>query len=165
MQVQPIRGQIKVHEPIEVPIYTYKYPFLNSIVSSLGRYVFGSEISYNKAPPPPAWARLLNKPKSQKIVGHWIPKSWWTMNFKKFMDHEFPKFHGPWISKNRGTLIIIFLKIFYDVFLEKLCGKYVLIIIFCIICVFWWFSRFSIIIIIYLFLFKVCYSVKNWSGD
>ncbi len=38
--------------------------------SSLGRYVFGSEISYNKAPPPPAWARLLNKPKSQKIVGH-----------------------------------------------------------------------------------------------
>ena len=37
--------------------------------SSLGRYVFGSEISYNK-PPPPAWASLLNKPKSQKIVGH-----------------------------------------------------------------------------------------------
>ncbi len=33
--------------------------------SSLGRYVYGSEISYNKA-----WARLLNKPKSQKIVGH-----------------------------------------------------------------------------------------------
>ncbi len=39
-------------------------------VSSLGRYVFGSEISYNKPPPPPAWASLLNKPKSQKIVGH-----------------------------------------------------------------------------------------------
>ena len=41
-----------------------------TFISSLGRYVFGSEISYNKAPPPPAWARLLNKPKSQKIVGH-----------------------------------------------------------------------------------------------
>ena len=27
--------------------------------SSLGRYVFGSEISYNKAPPPPAWAALV----------------------------------------------------------------------------------------------------------
>ena len=38
--------------------------------SSLGRYVFGSVLSYNKAPPPPAWARLLKKPKSQKIVGH-----------------------------------------------------------------------------------------------
>ncbi len=39
-------------------------------VSSLGRYVFGSEISYNKAPPRPAWASLLNSPKSQKSLGH-----------------------------------------------------------------------------------------------
>ena len=135
------------------------------LVSSLGRYVFGSEISYNKAPPRLPGLGCLNKPKSQKIVGHWIPKSWWTMNSKKFMDHEFRKIHGPWISKNRGTLITIFLKIF---FYEKNCvvpGKYVLIIIFCINCVFRWFIRFSIIIIIYLFLFKVCYSVKNWSGE
>ena len=29
----------------------------------------------------------------------------WTMNSKKFMDHEFRKNHGPWISKNCGTLI------------------------------------------------------------
>ena len=41
-----------------------------------------------RPPPPPAWARLLNKPKSQKIVGHWISKNL-----------------GLWISKNRGTLI------------------------------------------------------------
>ena len=42
---------------------------LDSVPSSLGRYVFGSEMSYNKHPPP-AWASLLNSPKSQKIVGH-----------------------------------------------------------------------------------------------
>jgi hypothetical protein len=29
----------------------YEYLYLRSDVSSLGRYVFGSEISYNKAPP------------------------------------------------------------------------------------------------------------------
>ena len=60
------------------------------------------------APPPPAWASLLNKPKSQKIVGHWIPKNlglWipknrgtlifkksWTMNFQKSWDIDFQKF-------------------------------------------------------------------------
>ena len=74
-----------------------------------------------RPPPPPAGASLLNKPKSQKSLGHWISKNhgpWisknsWTMNFEKFMDHEFQKIvghwfsknHGPWISKNRGTLI------------------------------------------------------------
>ncbi len=47
------------------------------VTSSLGRYVFGSEISYNKAPPPPAWARLLSQ--SRK-------KSW---------DIEFQKVDGP----------------------------------------------------------------------
>ncbi len=75
-----------------------------SAKSSLGRWLFDSEISYNKAPPP-ACASLLNKPKSQKSLGHWIPKRVWTMNFKKFMHHEFPKFHGPWIWKISWTLI------------------------------------------------------------
>ena len=79
-------------------------------------------------PPPPAWASLLNKPKSQKIVGHWIPKngpkngvpsSAWasllnkmsfakvfgTMNFEKFMYHEFPKIVGHWFSKNFWNVI------------------------------------------------------------
>ncbi len=81
-----------------------------AVMSSLGRYVFGSEISYNKAPPPPAWASLLNSPKSQKSLRHWISKNhgpWisknsWAMNFEKFMDHEFPKIVEHWFSKIFG---------------------------------------------------------------
>jgi len=80
--------------------------------SSLGRWLFNSKISYNKAPPP-AWASLLNTAKSQKSLGHWISKNhgpwisknWWTMNFKKIMDHEFQKIHGHWFSKNLWTMI------------------------------------------------------------
>ena len=64
-------------------------------VSSLGRYVFGSEISYNKPPPRlPALAYL--KAQSRKNL--------WDIEFQKIMDHEFPKIHGPWISKNSWTM-------------------------------------------------------------
>jgi hypothetical protein len=56
--LKAVHSNIKVHSGSQ------------SDVSSLGRYVFGSEISYNKAPPPPAWASLLNKPKSQKSLGY-----------------------------------------------------------------------------------------------
>ena len=63
-----------------------------------------------RPPPPPAWASLLNKPKSQKSLGHWIsknhgpwiPKNSWTMNFENFMDHEFPKIVGHWFSEIFG---------------------------------------------------------------
>ena len=40
------------------------------ILLGVGRYAFGSEISYNKAPPRLPGLGCLNKPKSQKIVGH-----------------------------------------------------------------------------------------------
>ena len=82
-------------------------------------------------PPPPAWARLLNKPKSQKIVGHWISKNvglWisknsWTMNFEKIMDHEFPKIVGHWFSEMFGQWYFLFEK--FEIF--KNLRNYVLI--------------------------------------
>ena len=54
--------------------------------SSLGRYVFGSEISYNKAPPRlPGLAYLIAQSRKKS----------WDIEFQKIMDHEFQKIHGP----------------------------------------------------------------------
>ncbi len=51
-------------------VHSFSVRILVAEPSSLGRYVFGSEISYNKAPPRLPVLGCLNKPKSQKIVGH-----------------------------------------------------------------------------------------------
>ncbi len=54
-------------------------------ISSLGRYVFGSEISYNKPPP-----RL---PGLACLIAQSHKKSW-DIEFQKIMDHEFQKIVG-----------------------------------------------------------------------
>ena len=59
--------------------------FLCSHKSSLGRYVFGSEISYNKAPPRlPVLAYLIAQSRKKS----------WDIEFQKILDYEFQKIVG-----------------------------------------------------------------------
>ena len=109
-------------------------------------------------PPPPAWARLLNKPKSQKIVGHWIPKSWWTMNFQNFMDHEFVKFHGHWFSFS------LILQMIFPWGLKKWLGKYVLIFLLNY-CVIWWLFWKQLFFLIQSILFCNGFKLDGWIMD
>ena len=57
----------------------------NPDTSSLGRYVFGSEISYNKPPPRlPGLAYLIAQSRKKS----------WDIEFQKILDYEFQKIVG-----------------------------------------------------------------------